>query len=477
MDTRVQQTHLLGVNFILDADSYKLSHAFVYPDEIEAMLSYIEPRIKNKTVIPFGAQMWCQKRLSAPITMAMVDEAEQFAKAHGEPFDRGDWEYIIEKYDGFIPVIIKAVKEGLPIPSRNALVSILCEDRRVAWLAAYLETSAQRGVWYPTTIASMDYEIRKDIKGFFDLSVDSIEDGSYPGLPFMLHDFGGRGVSSEESAQIGGAAHLVNFTGSDTISGIRAANFYYDCPMAAFSVPASEHSVQCTWGPNRQYEYIEKMLDTYAKQGAIVSIVLDGYDIYREAELLCTKFKQRVIDSGARIVFRPDSGDPLEVIPRLLELQASTFGFTVNSKGFKVINNVGVIQGDGIDREMISKILSLVTGQGFAASNLVFGSGGALLQKLNRDTLKFAQKVCAVKVNGEWIAIFKDPVTDPGKKSKAGFLNTFRSRMTGEIVTLSTNPGVSADDEWEDIMQVIYDKGQFLNRITLDEVRKNAYSS
>jgi len=475
-----ENPNVLGVNFILDADSYKLSHGPVYPDEMEGQVSYGEPRIKGKIVIPVGLQMWIRKRLSSPITVDMIDEAEDFAKNHGEPFDRKPWEYIVEKYNGFIPIKIKAVKEGIPIPSQNALYVVTCEDKKVAWIASYLETSMQRAVWYPTTIASMDYEIRKVIEKFFELSVDPVPGATtlrakYPGLAFMLHDFGARGASSEESAQIGSMAHLVNFTGSDTISGIRAANFYYNCKMAAYSVPATEHSIQCSYGPKRQREYLKKILDTYAKPGAIVSIVLDGYDVYRESMLLCTDFKEQIEKSGARVVFRPDSGDPLEVIPRLLDMQAATFGYTANGKGYKVINTVGVIQGDGIDIEMIGKILKLVTDLGYSAQNLVFGSGGALLQKLNRDTYKFAQKVCAIKVDGKWQEIFKDPITDPGKKSKAGFLNTFRNRLTGEIMTLPTNPDQPTDEEWEDIMEVIYDCGWFAPFTDLETIRARAY--
>lgn len=479
-----ENPNVLGVNFILDCDSYKLSHPSLYPDEIEAMQAYVEPRIKGKVIIPFGAQMWVQKRLSAPITFVMIDEAAEFAEAHGEPFDRSDWEYIIEKYDGFIPVTIKAVREGCAVPSGNVIATITCTDRRVAWIVAYLETSFQRGIWYPTTVASMDFEIRKEIEKFFDLSVDEIcksdiASEKWPGLPFMFHDFGGRGVSSEESAQIGGAAHLVNFTGSDTISGIRAANFYYQCGMAAFSVPATEHSIQCSFGPNRQREYLKKVLDLYAKPGKIVSIVLDGYDVFRESLLLCTEFKDQIIASGARVVFRPDSGDPLEIIPRLLEMQAATFGYTVNKKGYKVINHVGIIQGDGVDKQAIIDILQAVTDLGYSAQNLVFGSGGALLQKLNRDTYRFAQKVCSELIGGEWIPIFKDPITDQGKKSKAGYLSLFKSKLTGEFMTLSFNPDddQSVDPEWEDQLVVIYENGKFYNHIVLDEVRKNAYQS
>jgi nicotinamide phosphoribosyltransferase len=471
----------LDFNVVLDADSYKPSHPSVYPSDIEGMQAYVEPRISGETIVPFGIQMWVLKQLTKKITREMVNEAEAFSSAHGVGLDREPWDYIIDKYDGYLPVKIKAVREGLPISSSNAIVTIECLDPKLFWLTSYIETSLQRAVWYPTTIASNDFKIRKLIESYFRLSVDeATEDGDarakYPGLVFMLHDFGGRGVSSEESAQIGGAAHLVNFAGSDTMSGIRAANFYYFCGMSAFSVPATEHSVQCSFGPDRQYDYLKKVLDTYAKSGRIVSIVLDGYDVYREAEMLCTTFKDQIVESGARIVFRPDSGDPLEVIPRLLEMQEKYFGATVNKKGFKVINNVGIIQGDGIDYDMIEAISKKVVGLGYSICNLVFGSGGSLLQKVNRDTFKFAQKVCAIKVNGEWREVAKDPITDPGKKSKAGFLNTFKNRLTGEVSTIRIDGDRKIDSEYEDIMQVIYDCGKIMNMMTLEEVRANVYS-
>jgi nicotinamide phosphoribosyltransferase len=251
--------------------------------------------------------------------------------------------------------------------------------------------------------------------------------------------------------------------------------------MAAFSVPATEHSVQCSYGPLRQEEYIERVLSKYLKPQSIVSIVMDGYDIYRDTQLLCDKFGEFVMSmgkQGARLVIRPDSGDPLEVIPRIIDILEKTFGCFTNKKGYKVLNYVGVLQGDGIDQDAIREILSLVTSLGYSATNLVFGSGGALLQKVNRDTYKFAQKVCAMKVNGAWVDIFKDPITDPGKKSKAGFINTFRNKQTGEYATLKCNTMYQADIDpegliWENAMQVIYSYGEIFNFITLDEVRAN----
>ena len=460
----------LSYSPVLDTDSYKLSHARAYPDNVKGMFAYIESRSKDETVMLFGLQMWIRHYLTTQVTVAMIDEAETFAKGHGEPFDRSGWEYIVSKYDGYLPLVIRAVPEGLPLKSSNVLVTVECTDEKVFWLASYIETALQRGVWYPSTIASSDFKIKKIIAGFLDETSDNRDL-----LPFMLHDFGGRGVSSEESAQVGGAAHLVNFMGSDTISGVRAANFYYKSPMAAFSVPATEHSIECSYGSTtaNAREYINTVLENYAKPGAIVSIVIDGYNVFREAEMLCTEFREKIIASGAKVVFRPDSGDPLEVIPRLLNLQAATFGYDINTKGFKKIKTVGLIQGDGVDITAIHKILSLMKKLGYAADNIVFGSGGALLQKVNRDTYKFAQKASAIMdERGNWTPIFKDPVTDPGKKSKAGRLTLVQNDETGEYETVPM--AILHNDGYHDVMRVVYDHGKIMNEMTLDEVRENA---
>lgn len=463
----------LNANFILNADSYKLSQfGTVWPRGIKAMTSYGEPRRKGEMMVPFGFQMHILKTLMAPITQEDIEEAAEFAEAHGEPFNREGWEYILEKYEGYIPVKIYAVPEGTRVPSQNILYRIDCEDEKVFWLSSYIETQFQRGVWYPTAIASNDLKNWRLIRRYWMETADAeVMDAL---LGFTLHDFGGRGVTCEEQAQIGGAAHLVFFKGSDTISGVRAANLFYDCIMAAFSVPATEHSIQCAWGPAHQKEYLEAVLATYAKPGKLVSMVLDGYDVFREARLLCS-MHEMIKASGARVVFRPDSGDPLEVIPRILKMQEEAFGSTVNSKGYKVINNVGIIQGDGVNTEMIGKILELVTSLGYSAANIVFGSGGALLQKVDRDTYAFAQKASAIFINGKWKPIFKDPVTDSGKKSKSGLLTLLRSKLNGEYMTAPITD-VPFSDEWEDSLPLIYDTGRLVRGESMDNIRKRAQS-
>jgi nicotinamide phosphoribosyltransferase len=472
----------LRINPILAVDSYKLSHAFAYPKNVTGMFSYIEARTGgHDVIIPFGLQMFIEKFLTIKITTEMIDEAEAFAAAHGEPFKRSGWEKIVSTYDGYMPVLIRAVPEGTPVRSGNAIVTIECTDPDLFWLSSYLETVLQRGVWYPTTIATLDYRIKREIKHFYDLS------GADLGLlPFALHDFGGRGVTCGEQAEIGGAAHLVNFMGSDTIEGIRAANFYYSEAMAAFSVPATEHSVECSFGGDDAGEeaYLDHVLTNLAKPGGIVSIVIDGFNVYRAAEKLCTIFKDKIIASGAKVVFRPDSGDMLEVVPRILRLQELAFGTTITSKGYKKINTVGIIQGDGVDHMSIKTLLGNIMAMGYSADCVIFGSGGALLQKVNRDTFKFAQKASAIQVERvimgahggtkilEWKGIAKNPITDPGKKSKEGRLTLVKSRMNNEFMTAQIgSDGSPLNDEFEDMMLVVYDHGKVLNKTTLADIR------
>jgi nicotinamide phosphoribosyltransferase len=328
----------------------------------------------------------------------------------------------------------------------------------------------------------MDWDIKHDIKHFYTIS------GADMGLlPFALHDFGARGVSSSESAEIGGAAHLVNFMGSDNIEGIRAANYYYNEQMSAFSVPATEHSVECSYGPTyeNEVEYLSQSIKNLAKPGGIVSIVLDGYDVYRAATILCTELKDLVISSKAKIVFRPDSGDMMEVVPRILAMQAAAFGTVTNAKGYKKINNVGIIQGDGVDHMSIKSLLGKVLALGYSADNVIFGSGGALLQKVNRDTFKFAQKASAISVRVHtglredgpfgklvWIPISKNPVTDPGKKSKAGRLTLIRSKMTGELSSAQVDEFDKS--QFDDMMVIVYNNGMICNKASLKEIRERA---
>jgi len=470
------------IALILRLDSYKFAHPYAYPDEtdggeMEAMSSYGEARVgRNEIIVPFNMQQLLNRYFQDPITMADVDAAEAFAKAHfGAPlFRRSVWVRIVREFGGYLPLTIRAVPEGTPVPGGLPLYSVTAFGKDFAFLSSGIETVLQRGFWYGATVASMDRSIKMAIKNAYEAS-----GGDMGLLPFALHDFGGRGVTCAEQAEIGGAAHLVSFMGSDTVEGILTANYYYNELMAAYSVYATEHSVQCSYGksPEEQVKYIRHQLRRAIQLGLkIVSIVLDGYDVIREAEACCTILRDEIIEfgkSGGKVVFRPDSGDMMVLVPRILRLQEVAFGSTITSKGYRRINYVGVIQGDGVDHLAIKSLLGKIMVLGFSADNVIFGSGGALLQKVNRDTFKFAQKASARLVNGKWIGLAKDPITDPGKKSKEGVLTLVRSRMNNEYMAARLDQG-PLDSEWEDMHQLVYHNGVLYNETNLAEIRARA---
>lgn len=457
-------------NLILNTDSYKASHWLQYPPKTEKVFSYIESRGgKYPATVFFGLQIFLKEVLSKPVTMQDIDEAELFWKAHGEPFNRAGWELLIERYNGYLPLHIRAVPEGTVVPTHNVLVTVENTDPDFFWLVSYVETAMLRATWYGTTVATNSYTSKQVIKKYLE------ETGDVKGLLFKLHDFGARGVSSFESAGIGGAAHLVNFMGTDTVTGALYAMKYYNTPeMVAFSIPAAEHSTMTSWGGREgEIEAMRNMLNQFAKPGSLVAVVSDSYDIYNAVENLWGKeLKQQVIDSGATVVIRPDSGDPASVVLRVTALLDKSFGSVVNDKGYKVLNNVRVIQGDGIVTESIEEILAVLKDAGYSADNIAFGQGGGLLQQVNRDTCKFALKASAAKVNGKWIDVFKEPITDRGKVSKKGQITLYRNTESGEYVTarIVDHP----HPYMEDVLETVYVSGEVVKEYTFAEVRANS---
>ena len=451
-------------SIVLFTDSYKFSQFCQYPPGTEYVYSYIESRGGQwDSTVFFGLQAFLKRYLSKPITKEDIDFAEKIIVKHGEPFNREGWEYILEKHKGYLPVMIKSADEGLIIPVKNVLVTIVNTDPKCYWLTSYLETALLQAVWYPTTVATNSYEAKKIIKEFLDKT------GDPSGLPFKLHDFGFRGVSSLESAGLGGAAHLINFMGTDTVAGLLTAMEYYDTDVPGFSIPAMEHSTVTSWGRDGEEASFTNMMNHYAKPGALMAAVSDSYDIYAACELWGTKLKQKVIDSGATIVVRPDSGEPSEVVLNCVRILDKHFGHTINAKGFRVLNNVRVIQGDGIDHSTIRSILTVLYLAGYSADNVAFGQGGALLQSINRDTMKFAMKCSAIYINGEWRDVFKDPITDKGKQSKKGRLMLLPADNNSYMTVPYTEGGNIADH-----LIVRFYNGDVENTTTFQEIRERA---
>ena len=411
-------------NTILSTDSYKFSHYKQYPAGATDVFSYIEARGSNlpgcNETVFFGLQSYIKDVLMSPITKQDVEFAEKFTAAHGVPFNKEGWLRIVEVHKGMLPVKIDAVPEGTVVPTGNLLLSIHCNDPELFWLPSYLETAILRAVWYGTSVASISRHVKSVIKSYLDKTSDAPD----AELPFKLHDFGARGVSSTQSAGIGGAAHLVNFMGSDTVEGILHSMQYYNADVCGFSIPAAEHSTMTSWGRENEESAYENMVEQYARKGSIFAVVSDSYDVYNAVEKIwANNLLTRVKLRGATAVIRPDSGDPLVVPIELIELLMKEVGYTVNSKGYKVLPDyVRLIQGDGCTPETIEAILAKMESKGLSASNIAFGMGAGLLQKCDRDTFKMAMKCSAVEINGKFVDVYKDPVTDPGKKSKKGVL-------------------------------------------------------
>lgn len=454
-------------NIILNADSYKASHYLQYPEGVTGAYSYIESRggLYDETLF-FGLQGFMKEYLEGKVvTRDGIEEAAEFFEAHGEPFNREGWEYILNVHKGRLPVRIRAVREGAFIPTGNVLVSIESTDPACAWLPSYLETALLRAVWYPTTVATRSARIRRLILSHLERT------GTPELIDFKLHDFGKRGASSYESSAIGAAAHLVSFNGTDTVSGVLWAKRNYSAGIAGFSIPASEHSTMTIRGEAGELESFRQMIREFGKPGKMFACVSDGYDIIAA----CAKWgslKDELIASGATLVVRPDSGDPVRVSFEVIRELEKFFGTTVNSKGFKVLNTVRVIYGDGINELSIDSILRTLEYAGYSADNIAFGMGGALLQGLDRDTQKFAMKCSAVKFGLDaWIDVFKDPKTDRQKRSKRGRVETIRlSDGTIETVRVDDLLPVGASR----MMFDVFENGYCYQTQTFDEVRNLA---
>jgi nicotinamide phosphoribosyltransferase len=471
-------------NLILNTDSYKPSHFLQTPEGTVNQFSYIESRGGVYPVTLFaGLQPLLKEDLSNPITREDIEEAAEVLAAHGEPFNRVGWEHILEAHNGYLPLSIKAVPEGTVVPTHNVLVTVEATDPKCAWLVSYVETILLRAVWYMTTVATQSWTIKQVIKEALEKT------GDPAGLPFKLHDFGARGVSSYESAQLGGAAHLINFLGTDTTPALQfIRKMYNTSAMPGFSIPAAEHSTITPFGPEGEVDAYRNMIKQFSREGSIYAVVSDSYDIYNAVENLWGGvLKEEVIASKGLLVIRPDSGHPATVVLKCVQLIDKKFGSVANSKGYKVLNNVRVIQGDGINEESIREILGAIIGAGYSADNIAFGMGGALLQIVNRDTQKFAMKCSAIAINGfheqdhdaswgnktvRWYDVFKDPVTDHGKRSKKGRIKLVRSLIDGSYFTV--REGELIKTPTEDVLVEVFRNGKILKEYTFEEVRANS---
>ncbi len=462
-------------NILMLTDSYKITHWKQYPPKTEKVYSYFESRGgKYDKTLFFGLQYYLKKYLEGEVlTQEMVEEMKAFTGRHlgnEKLFNYDGWTWLFQKHKGKLPISIKSVPEGTLVPTGNVLMTIENTDPEFHWLTNYLETMLVQ-IWYPITVATQSYYMKQTLLKFLE------ETGDPSLIDFKLHDFGFRGVSSIETAGIGGAAHLVNFKGTDTIAGINMISKCYDEDMAGFSIPAAEHSTMVAWGKEGEVKAFENMLDQFPE--GLVACVSDSFDIFKACEKSWgTELKDKVLARDGTLVIRPDSGDPVEVVKRVLKILGNKFGFTTNKKGYKLLNpKVRVIQGDGIDSETMERILLAMKYNRWSTDNIAFGSGGALLQKLNRDTQKFAFKCSNVTIDGKERAVYKQPVTSPMKKSKAGKMKLLL--VNGEYETVSADIKLASlskekDEVNKDQLVEVFRDGVLLKDWKFSEIRERA---
>jgi nicotinamide phosphoribosyltransferase len=328
----------------------------------------------------------------------------------------------------------------------------------------FLETILTH-VWYPTTVATLSRRCKELIEEAFKKSVDD-ELGFL--LSSRLHDFGFRGCTCIEQSIVGGTAHLLNFDGTDTLSAAYYAQFAlnHGKPVAE-SIPASEHSVMTAW--KNEYQAIMNMIDQFGGPGAAYSIVMDSYDYANALQNILPAVISHKSEKGGIMVLRPDSGDPPEMVLMALTAAETVAGTTLNKKGYKVLNGIAVIQGDGINIDSIGKIIETFLKAGFSACNVAYGMGGGLLQKMNRDTMSFATKLNYIKSDGKGRDVMKKPKSDSGKISMPGILKV---RKVKGIPTVF--PAGEDEKDPENLLQVVWDHGPVkdLKWESFDELRK-----
>ncbi|GAA3914578.1 nicotinate phosphoribosyltransferase [Chitinophaga oryziterrae] len=465
-------------NIILLADAYKYSHHKLYIPGTEYIYSYLESRGgKFEETVFYGLQYLLMEYLQgAVITKEKIDEAaatllEVFGR--NDIFDRSKFDYIIEKHGGRLPVRIKAVPEGTVTSVKNVLMTIENTDPNCFWLTNFLETLLMQ-VWYPCTVATLSREIKKIVHQYYTATASA---ESFAGIDYVLNDFGFRGASSVESAGWGGSAHLINFAGSDTLIASTYAKRYYNAPVApGVSIPATEHSIVTLLGEEGELEIFRHVLDAFPT--GIIACVSDSYNILRACkDYWGTALKQQILNRKGTLVIRPDSGDAVQTLLKVFEILMQEFGFTLNEKGYKVLPpQVRVIQGDGISYSSIPVIYEALKNAGISAENLVLGMGGALLQRVNRDTQEYALKCSYAQVNGKEINVQKNPLElDANGNTRV----SFKKSKYGKQVLVKEN-GVfksyaqSEAPQLPDELVTVFENGEIKKQYTFDEIKKRA---
>ena len=467
----------------LQLDGYKTDHRRQYPSGTELVYSNLTARGSRiegiQSTVFFGLQYYCRRYLldywGHGFFIKNKKKACQFYKDTLESYcGLADYKHIEDLHDlGYLPVRIKAVKEGTQVPIRCPMMTIYNTIPDFYWVTNALETSLSNILWMPITAATIANRYREVFEQFADETCDNRDF-----VPFQGHDFSYRGLPGLEAALLVGSGHLTSFVGTDTIPAIPHLDFFYGSDsLIGCSVPATEHSVMCLGQQDDEIETIRRLITEVYPTG-IVSIVCDTWDFWKVVTEYLPKLKNEIMSREGKVVIRPDSGDPADIIcgtkyaseqwfenNGLIECLWDIFGGTENSKGYRVLDShIGAIYGDSITMDRQRDILERLKENKFASSNIVLGIGSFSYQYNTRDTFGMAVKSTYGEVNGQSRNIFKNPKTDDGlKKSMRGLL-----RVNDDF---SVDQEVSWADESGGVLETVFEDGNLIRRQTLDEVR------
>lgn len=483
------------MNPLLLTDGYKIDHRRQYPEGTTLVYSNWTPRKSRmegvNEVVLFGLQYFIKKYILEDFdTHFFKQSKEKVVKEYSRRINNylGEnqvgTQHIEALHDlGYIPMVIKSLPEGAPVPVRVPMFTMYNTQPEFFWLTNYFETLVSAVVWMPCTSATIALQYRKVLDKF------AAETSSVPEfVDWQGHDFSMRGMAGIEAGLISSCGHLLSFTGTDTVPAIDLLERYYNADsnkeLIGGSVAATEHSVMCMGTIEDELGTFRRLIcEVYPK--GIVSIVSDTWDLWKVLTEYLPQLKNEVINREGKVVIRPDSGDPVLIIcgnpegkteqerKGVVELLWDTFGGTVNEKGYKeLIPQIGAIYGDSITVDRATRICQGLKDKGFASTNVVLGIGSYTYQYNTRDTFGFAMKATYGEVNGIGREIFKDPITDDGtKKSAKGLM-----KVVEEDGTYKLQDQVSWEEEQQGAFKEVFRDGKLLIDQSLAEIRQRIKS-
>ena len=489
------------MNPLFLTDGYKTGHHQQYPKGTTLVYSNFTPR-SNKyapkgcdQLVSFGQQMVVKQIheafekdfFSRPKDEVCGEMKRELSMYLNTDYDVSHFEALHDL--GYLPIIVKTIEEGSLVPMRVPVLTIYNTHPDFYWITNYLETIISNLLWKPMTSATIAHAYRKVLTGWQEKT--DAERSWF--IDWQGHDFSMRGLDSIDATISSGLGHLTSFSGSDSLPAIFGARkFYNEEGFVAGSVNATEHSVMCAGSKEDEVGTFRNLMETYPT--GILSIVSDTWDLWKVCTEHIVTLKEEILARDGKVVIRPDSGDPVEIIcgkkwddeqnpydenvdaieKGVVELLWDVFGGEINEQGYKVLDShIGAIYGDSITIERANEICKRLEAKGFASTNIVLGVGSFTYQFNTRDTFGFAMKATYVEVNGEGREIFKDPITDDGiKKSAKGLL-----RVAGDETCMLLEDQCTWEDEVTGKLQTIYKDGEFYNQTTLTEIRERLRNS